>query len=69
MSGCQIHAGGKRASRQRGGRIPERKMMDEEKLNAGPETELLQHTNESFLSTISRAGVRHENTSPRKTTT
>lgn len=37
--------------------------MDQEKLNAGPKTELL-HTNESFLSAV-RAGVTHENAPPR----
>lgn len=43
-----------------------KRIMDKGKLNAGPETELSQRRNESFLSTISRAGVIHENTPSRK---
>ena len=62
----QIYAGRKRTSGERGERIQERRRMDEEKLNVGPESELLQHTNESFLSTIRRAGVIHGNTPSRK---
>lgn len=66
MSKYQIYADGIRASGERGERIQERGRMDEEKLNVGQEPELLQHTNESFLSTIRRARLIHGNIPSRK---
>lgn len=66
MSKYQICAGRKRSRGETGRRTQERKKIDEEDFNAGPETELLQHADESFLSTI-RAGVIDENTPPRNT--